>query len=134
MRQWHIMIDTGPEGWRHPAGWDGYTSREDAERALAKARALWAVAKLIETLPEDNVYAHYVTWGSVRGLGPVRTDRQRAERDLLDDQNGCRKQGGYSDRDVYGIDNEGYVVTIEGENVYPYGRTCAALRLTRRAA
>lgn len=73
MRQWHIMIDTGPEGWRHPAGWDGYTSREGAERALAKARVLWADAKLVATVPEDNVYARYVTWGSVRGLGPVRT-------------------------------------------------------------
>lgn len=81
----------------------------------------------------------YTTWGSVRGLGPIRPvdnslaeAQQLAERDLRDDQDGCRKQRGYSDRDVYAIDEEGYVVDADGDNVWPHGRTHRALRVRVR--
>ena len=77
----------------------------------------------------------YTTWGSVRGMGPIRTTAEQAERDLTSDRRGCRRQGGYSDRSVYAIDDDGYVVELDEDgqpdserNVYPYGRTSAALR------
>lgn len=74
----------------------------------------------------------WTTWGSVRGMGPVRETLEEAQTDLELDQQGCEEQRGYSDRDVYAIDHEGYVVHPEtGDNVYPYGRTSAALKLGR---
>lgn len=78
----------------------------------------------------------YVTWGSIRGMGPIRKTIEQAERDLRADQRGCRRQGGYSDRFVYAIDADGYVVGLNLDggpdsdaNVFPYGRTSAALRV-----
>ena len=73
----------------------------------------------------------YTTWGSVRGMGPVRQTLAEADYDLAADQEGCASQRGYSDREVYSIDNEGYVVDMIGANVYPHGRTNSALRLGR---
>lgn len=75
----------------------------------------------------------YTTWGSVRGMGPVRMTRAEAEADLAHDAKGCSKHGGYSDREVYAIDGDRYVVDADDHksNVYPYGPTGAALRLGR---
>ena len=74
----------------------------------------------------------YTTWGSVRGMGPVRKTLAKADHDLAADQEGCASQRGYSDREVYAIDDEGYVVdTVTGANVYPHGRTSSALKLGR---
>lgn len=39
------------------------------------------------------------------------------------------KQRGYSDRRVYRIDRDGWVVAHDGEHVWPHGRTSAALRV-----
>jgi hypothetical protein len=66
-------------------------------------------------------------------MGLVRATIDEAERDLATDAEGCAKQGGYSDRAVYAIDHEGYVVDVDDPriNVYPYGRTSAALKLGR---
>lgn len=71
----------------------------------------------------------WTTWGSVRGPGPVRTTEAEALRDLEADQAGCSKQGGYSDRHVYAIDEDGYVVDDDGDNVWPHGRTSRALKV-----
>lgn len=70
--------------------------------------------------------AGYVTWGSVRGEGPVRASFAEADKDARQDSHGCRRQGGYSDRDVYPIDDEGYVRDDE-DYVWPHGPTSAAL-------
>ena len=71
----------------------------------------------------------WTTWGSVRGQGPIRVTHKEAERDLDRDAQGCAEQGGYSDRDIYGIDAEGWVVDERGGNVWPYGQTSPALRI-----
>ncbi len=49
----------------------------------------------------------YGTWGAVRGFGPLRLDRAAAEADLQLDADGCGKHGGYSDRFVVAVDDEG---------------------------
>jgi hypothetical protein len=73
----------------------------------------------------------YTTYGAVRGMGPIRTERRVAERDMKSDQDGCAKQGGYSDRDVYEIDSEGFLRTIGNRMlVWPSsGRSNGAVRL-----
>lgn len=72
----------------------------------------------------------WTTWGSVRGLGPVRKTEAEASRDLERDQEGCSSQGGYSDRDLYAIDEDGYVVDpATGDNIWPHGRTSRALKV-----
>ena len=71
----------------------------------------------------------YITWGSVRGLGPTRSTREQSERDARRDSHGCRRQGGYSDRQVYALDVEGYARDDDGGYVWPYGRTSRALHV-----
>lgn len=72
----------------------------------------------------------WTTWGMVRGLGPVRDSQDAALRDLTDDSEACGNQGGYSDRDLYAIDQDGYVVDPDtGDNVWPNGRTSRALKV-----
>jgi hypothetical protein len=81
------------------------------------------------TQNETVEHVRWITWGSVRGQGPIRSTCMDAERDLTEDREGCAAQGGYSDREVYGIDADGYVVDDDGGNVWPYGRTNPALRI-----
>ena len=76
----------------------------------------------------------YVTWGSVRGEGPTRATRAEAEADLRRDANGCRRQGGYSDRHVYWIDADGYARDDEGGYVWPHGPSHRALSVDCEAA
>ncbi len=71
----------------------------------------------------------WVTWGSVRGEGPTRATEEQAERDARADAHGCRRQGGYSDRQVYGVDADGWARTSEGGYVWPHGRTSRALQV-----
>lgn len=74
----------------------------------------------------------YVSWGSVRGFGPIRDSEAEAKADVRRDDAGCAAQGGYSDRQVYAIDEEGYLYR-EPYGVrlyaYPYGRSHGALRI-----
>jgi len=70
----------------------------------------------------------------VRGQGPVRTTYEAAERDLRADIYGCASQGGYTDRAIYEIDAEGYLVDPEtGDNVYEGSGTNGAVRDVSRA-
>jgi hypothetical protein len=81
---------------------------------------------------KSDDYKGWTTWGDVRGLGPIRgvNERGQAECDLKADGHGCRQQGGYSDRSLYAIDADGYLVEPGTDiNVYPYGRTHAALKV-----
>jgi hypothetical protein len=72
----------------------------------------------------------YTTYGPVRGLGPVRTSRWRAESDLGSDRAGCRLQGGYSDRCIYDVDSEGFLRDSDGELVWaPGGRSQGAIKV-----
>lgn len=71
----------------------------------------------------------WVTWGSVRGEGPTRATQEQAQRDARADAHGCRRQGGYSDRQVYGVDEEGWARTTDGGYVWPYGRGSRALQV-----
>lgn len=57
----------------------------------------------------------YTCVGSVRGCcGEVHQSREAAERCIALDEEGCRSQGGYSDRRI-----------IDGEH-YTYSERCAA--------
>ena len=71
----------------------------------------------------------YTTYGPVRGMGQIRTSREKAMADLADDHAGCATQGGYSDRDIYEIDADGYLIDENGEPVWPpHGKSCGAVR------
>ena len=79
-------------------------------------------------------HSKWATWGSVRGLGPVRSLIGSAIEDLERDRIDCRSQGGYSDRELYAVDADGYVIDPDtGANVYPYGRTHHALKVRKEA-
>ena len=68
----------------------------------------------------------YTTIGSVRGCcGHRHKSREAAERCLAEDQRGCERQGGYSDRVVVESDADGVLCTDAGP-YYPHGRTCRA--------
>lgn len=72
----------------------------------------------------------FITWGPVRGFGPARDSYEAAERDLTEDQEGCLGQRGYSDRDVYSVDDAGYLRDGNGGHVWPsHGRSTGAVRL-----
>lgn len=72
----------------------------------------------------------YTTWGSVRGMGPLRADLAAAERDYYGDQSACERQGGYSDREVVSIDADGILYRLDGSIVWPsHGRTSGAVRV-----
>lgn len=50
----------------------------------------------------------YTTYGDVRGgCGHRHSTREAAERCLSRDQRGCKCQGGYSDRSVVYVDDDG---------------------------
>ena len=71
----------------------------------------------------------YTTWGSVRGgCGHDHATREDADLCLELDMDGCGGQRGYSDRQVYESDPEGYYVGDDGEYAWPAGRSGAALR------
>lgn len=78
----------------------------------------------------------WITWGSVRGFGPVRATQDEAHTDAERDAADCRSSGGgsYSDRGVYQIDRDGWVVDARGCNVYPHGKGVGALRALEIAA
>lgn len=81
-------------------------------------------------LEQTQMSQKYTTYGPVRGLGPIRTSIDAAQRDLKNDQYGCyRGCGGYSDRRVYAIDADGYLVDDFGRFVYPsHGKSMGAVR------
>ena len=48
----------------------------------------------------------YTTWGPVRGdCGHLHKTLTAAERCMVHDQRGCRRQGGYSDRGIREVAN-----------------------------
>lgn len=78
----------------------------------------------------------YVSWGSVRGFGPLRETEREAERDVQKDHTACSRlnDGAYSDRHVYAVDEDGYLFTEmpDGERKYLYpshGRGNGAVRI-----
>lgn len=72
----------------------------------------------------------YVTYGDVRGMGPLRETREQAERDLARDRAACGgSNGGYSDREVYEVDEDGFLIGEDGGPVWPsHGRSAGAVR------
>lgn len=76
----------------------------------------------------------YVSWGSVRGFGPTRDSEAEAEADVRRDGADCASLGGgaYSDRQVYAVDEDGYLYTEahgDRQYVYPFGRSHGALKI-----
>lgn len=77
----------------------------------------------------------YTTYGSVRGCcGHKHKTSEAAEKCLDRDQKGCRSQGGYSDRSVVEVGEDGYLYhdASDGSSWIPGpgGRTCGAARLS----
>lgn len=76
--------------------------------------------------------ATYTTYGNVRGgCGHRHQTSEAAERCLARDQAGCRSQGGYSDRSVAVVGEDGYLYHDEAcEDWIPGegGRTSGAAR------
>lgn len=63
---------------------------------------------------ETNVI--FSTYGSVRGCcGHRHETRQAADKCLAKDQAGCKSQGGYSDRSVVLVDDEGWLYHDMGQ-------------------
>jgi hypothetical protein len=61
------------------------------------------------TMAESGIKG-YTTYGGVRGqCGHLHKTRKAAERCLDRDSRGCRASRGYSDRDVYAVDLDGYL-------------------------
>jgi len=76
-------------------------------------------------------WQRWTTWGPVRDRGDVHATREDAEADLARDRKGCSRQGGYSDRAVYRIDRDGYLLDGRGCNIWPSsGRSSGAVRVT----
>jgi len=75
----------------------------------------------------------YTTWGSVRGQGPVRSALSQANEDLTDDRRACESLGGYSDRVVVVVDEDGFLHHEDGAYVWPsHGRANGAVRAAVR--
>lgn len=56
-----------------------------------------------------------VAWGSygaVCGYGVCSESRPVVDRDLADHREGCASQGGYSDRRIVAVDDEGYLWSL----------------------
>ena len=73
----------------------------------------------------------YTTYGDVRGQGPIRKTEAAAEADLIKDQKGCKSQGGYSDRSLCYIGDDGFLYRDSActEVVWPSsGRSNGAVR------
>lgn len=73
----------------------------------------------------------YTTYGSVRGMGPLRDDADDADQDLRRDAAGCRMQGGYSDRGVCYVDRDGWLYHDPGCQDWvagPGGPSCGGVR------
>jgi hypothetical protein len=77
----------------------------------------------------------YITWGDVGGFGRVRRSLERAEADLRRDIKGCRRQGGYSDRAVYRLGSQGYLLHMDDDElVWPAsGRSHGAVRWSKKS-
>ena len=75
--------------------------------------------------------ALYTTYGAVRGYcGHNHQNRTTALACLRRDREGCAAQGGYSDRGVYAIDAEGYLMCEDG-SPEEYRKYCASLGETK---
>lgn len=77
----------------------------------------------------------YTTYGSVRGgSGGLHRTREAAGRALGRDRRGCRSQGGYSDRQVVAVGDDGYLYHDDACTDWvpgPGGRTGGAARFGR---
>lgn len=90
------------------------------------------------TTPDGDPIVAWGTYGSVRGYGPLRVRQEDAMIDLYVDQDGCREQRGYSDRNLVAVDSAGCCWSLDydseiGEHVSnwiagPGGRSCGAAR------
>lgn len=78
----------------------------------------------------------YGSYGSVRGYGRLFSALAEAERDVRRDGEGCAKQGGYSDRQVVAVDEDGICYAVDGNGDPTHwipgsgGRGCGAARYT----
>lgn len=74
----------------------------------------------------------YTTYGSVRGgSGKLHKTMGAAEKDLEKDQKACSSQGGYSDRTVCVVGDDGFLYTDDDctEVIWPsHGRSTGAVR------
>jgi len=62
----------------------------------------------------------YVTWGPVRRYcGHKHRTIEMAEKCLFQDKNWCKRQGGYSDRNIYRLDCDGRRLELT-QNEYDY--------------
>ena len=75
----------------------------------------------------------YTTYGHVRGqCGHAHKTIEAAVRCLERDRAGCAGQGGYSDRQVCVVDDDGYLADMAGSTIWPsHGRSCGAERFFR---
>ena len=73
----------------------------------------------------------FTTYGAVRlGCGHRHKSVAAAERCLTRDRDGCASQRGYSDRSIYTVDEDGYLIDLDGAPLYPpSGRSSGAVRL-----
>ena len=77
----------------------------------------------------------YTTYGSVRGMGPIRETEREAERDLEIDRRSCHRQGGDSDRHVCYVGDDGYLYYLYHDTdcnswvIGPGGRSCGGVRV-----
>lgn len=65
------------------------------------------------TTPDGDPIVAWGTYGSVRGYGPLRRRRHEALSDLLADQDGCKAERGYSDRNLVAVDAEGFCWALD---------------------
>lgn len=125
----HVEIEYADPGSPHAVADRGSPWRRKIDRGVAVGEVGRTTYYRHVGKRQPAKMIRWTTWGSVRGQGPIRETRAEAERDYDDDARGCARQGGYSDRAVYGIDEDGWVVDDQGGNVWPHGRTSRALKV-----
>ena len=85
-------------------------------------------------MTQTTKIAGYTTYGSVRGCcGHTHTTVEQAERCLNRDESGCSKQGGYSDRSIVAVGDDGYLYRDRDCQDWipgPGGTSCGAARIS----
>lgn len=60
----------------------------------------------------------YGSYGPVRGYGPLCDSLMDAEKSVRQDGHGCARQGGYSDRQIVAVDQDGYCYRVDDTGAY----------------
>ena len=76
--------------------------------------------------------ALYTTYGHIRGqCGHWHQKKYTAWACMMRDWTACTDHGGYSDRNVYAVGPDGYLIHDDGSPVWPsHGRGCGAVKIT----